>query len=54
MLNRNSLKNEMINFIILLAKYNIYTSKCKQQKTFFEGLKNTKTKKRNGTLQCPV
>ena len=41
MLNRNSMKNEMINFIILLAKYLNYTSKCKQQKkTIFEGFKN--------------
>ena len=40
MLNRNSMKNEMINFIILLAKYNIYASKYKQQKPKFEGFKN--------------
>ena len=32
MLNRNSMKNEMIDFIILLAKYYNYTSKYKQQK----------------------
>ena len=40
MLNRNSMKNEMVNFIILLAKYYIYTSKYKQQKPNFEGFKN--------------
>ena len=39
-LNRNSMKNEMINIIILLAKYYIYASKYKQQKTNFEGFKN--------------
>ena len=39
-LNRNSMKNEMINFIILLAKYYIYASKYKQQKPNFEGFKN--------------
>ena len=39
-LNRNSVKNEMINFIILLAKYYIYASKYKQQKPNFEGFKN--------------
>ena len=36
MLNRNSMKNETINFIILLAKYYIYKSKYKQQKPNFE------------------
>ena len=40
MINRNSMKNEMINFIILLAKYYIYASKYKQQKPNFEGFKN--------------
>ena len=50
MLNRNSMKNEMINFIILLAKYYIYTSKYKQQKPIFEA----QTKLRNITLQCLV
>ena len=34
-LNRNSMKNETINFIIVLAKYYIYTSKYKQQKPIF-------------------
>ena len=44
-LNRNSMKNEMINFIILLAICYIYTSKYKQQKTISEGFKkNTQTK----------
>ena len=37
LLNRNSMKNEINNFIILLAKYYIYTSKYKQQKTKYEG-----------------
>ena len=55
MLNRNSMKNEMVNFIILLAKYYIYTSKYKHQNANFEGFKkHTKTKKRNRTLQCLV
>ena len=40
MLNRNSIKNEMINFIILLTKYYINTSKYKQQKPNSEGFKN--------------
>ena len=39
LLNRNSMKNEMINFIFLLAKYYSYTSKYKQQKTIFDGFK---------------
>ena len=41
-LNSNNMKNEMINVIILLAKYYNYTSKYKQQKTttIFEGFKN--------------
>ena len=39
-LNSNSMKNEMINYIILLAKYYIYSSKYKQQKPNFEGFKN--------------
>ena len=39
MLNRNSMKNEKINLIILSAKYLIYTSKYKKQKTIFEGFK---------------
>ena len=39
MLNRNSMKNEMINFIILLAKYYIYTSKYKQQNPILKVLK---------------
>ena len=34
--SRNSMKNEMINFIILLAKYYIYISKYKQQNPIFE------------------
>ena len=38
-LNRNSMKHEMINFIIMLVKYFIYTSKYKQQKNFFEAFK---------------
>ena len=38
-LNRNSMKNEMINFVILLAKYCIYASKYKQQNPNFEGFK---------------
>ena len=38
-LNSNNMKNEMINVIILLAKYFIYTSKYKQQKKF-KGFKN--------------
>ena len=40
MLNRSSMKNEMINFIILLAKYYIYASKYKQQKPNFECFQN--------------
>ena len=39
MLNRNSMKNEMINFVILLAKYYIYTSKYKQQNPILKVLK---------------
>ena len=54
-LNRNRMKNEMINFIILLAKYNIYASKYKKQKPNFEGFENIlKQKKRNRTLQSLV
>ena len=34
------MKNEMISFIILLAKYYIYTSKYKQQNPFLKVLKN--------------
>ena len=40
MLNSNSIKNEMINFIIVLAKYYIYASKYKQQNPNFEGFKS--------------
>ena len=39
MLNRNCMKNEMINFITMLAKYCMYTSKYKQQKPIFDGLR---------------
>ena len=40
-LNRNSMKNEMINFIIFLLSISyIYTPKYKQQKPIFEGFKN--------------
>ena len=38
-LNRNSMKNEMINLIILLAKYYIYASKYKQQIQILKVLK---------------
>ena len=34
------MKNDMINFIILLAKYYIYASKKQTAKTNFEGFKN--------------
>ena len=53
-LNRKSMKIEMINFIIPLAQYYIDTSKYKQQKQSLEVLKITKTKKRNITLHCLI
>ena len=45
-LNRDSMKKKMINFIILLAKYSIDKSKYNQQKQSLEVLKITKTKKK--------
>ena len=49
---QNRVKNKMINFMILLAKYYINTSKYKQNNPIFEGFKNIKTNKRNRTLHC--
>ena len=52
MLNHNSMKNEMINFIILLAKYYIYTSKYKQQ-NIFEGFKKLLKQRKDMNIIMP-
>ena len=54
MLNRNSMKNEILYFIILLAKNYIYTSKYKQQKTIYEGFKKILKQRleKNITMPC--